>query len=209
MHKTRFCRTKNINKPENIEKILCASLDSLMEVCNVYKLLEDLVAEGEKICKNNENKRRKGGIPKRKPVNRTTTINSNKRKPASSNLTASTIVQLDEEDPFLNKCGEYIMDKLSEFDGFDSIAIKKGGRQKRQINFRSIFRVIRALSNGQFNSFSEIFAVFGISGESEVFFDNIIVQLAKFAKININTTQDLIPALFLKSFTDSTVRALN
>lgn len=43
-----------------------------------------------------------------------------------------------------------------------------------------------------------------ISGESEVFFDNIIVQLAKLAKVNINTTQDLIPALFLKSFTDST-----
>lgn len=38
-----------------------------------------------------------------------------------------------------------------------------------------------------------------------MFFDNIIVQLAKFAKVNINTTQDLIPALFLKSFSDSTV----
>lgn len=222
VHKTRFCSAKNISKPENIEKILCASLDSLMEVCNVYKLLEDLVAQGEKICKGNDSgKRRKGGLPKRKPFNRTSASGPPKRRP---NMTSSTVVQLDDDDPFLNKCGEYILDKLAEMETFespidlqvDSKAKSKvkskdetnHHRQKRQINFRNIFRVIRALSTGQFNSFSEIFSIFGISGESEVFFDNIIVQLAKLAKVNINTTQDLIPALFLKSFTDSTVSSL-
>lgn len=199
VHKTRFCSAKNISKPENIEKILCASLDSLMEVCNVYKLLEDLVAQGEKICKGNDGGKRRKGVPKRKPFNRTSP-NAPKKRP---NMTSSTLVQLDDDDPFLNKCGEYILDKLAELETFES---KANRRQKRQINFRSIFRVLRALSTGQFNSFSEIFSIFGISGESEVFFDNIIVQLAKLAKVNINTTQDLIPALFLKSFTDSTVR---
>lgn len=171
-----------------------------MEVCNVYKLLEDLVAQGEKICKGSDGKRRKGA-PKRKQFNRTT-VNGPKRRP---NMTSATVVQLDEDDPFLAKCEEYLMDKLAELEPFDA---KTNKRQKRQINFRNLFRVLRALSTGQFNSFSEIFAVFGISGESEVFFDNIIVQLAKLAKVNINTTQDLIPALFLKSFTDSTVRLI-
>lgn len=174
-----------------------------MEVCNVYKLLEDLVIEGEKICKNNDNKRRKGIKPSFNRFNRT---KPTKKKP---NITSSTIFQFDEDDPFLNKCADYITDLTSDkFDPNDNELNSNINRrrQKRQINFRSIFRVIRALSTGQFNSFSEIFQIFGISGESEVFFDNIIVQLAKLAKVNINTTQDLIPALFLKSFTDSTVR---
>ena len=126
-----------------------------MEVCNVYKLLEDLVIEGEKICKGTESKRRKGGGLKR--FNRT---GSNRRKP---NMTSSTIVQLDDDDPFLNKCGEYILDKLSELEPAYEQGERK--RQKRQINIRSIFRVIRALSTGQFNSFREIFEVFGISGK--------------------------------------------
>ena len=172
-----------------------------MEVCNVYKLLEDLVAQGEKICKGNDSKRRKG-VPKRKPpFNRTTASGGPKKRP---NMTSATVVQLDDDDPFLNKCEDYIMNKLAELEPV--VDSKTNRRPKRQINFRNIFRVLRALSTGQFNSFSEIFAIFGISGESETFFDNIIVQLAKFAKVNINTTQDLIPALFLKSFTDSTVR---
>lgn len=130
-----------------------------MEVCNVYKLLEDLVAEGETICRGTENKRRKGGGIKRKPLNRTG--GPNKKRP---NMTSSTVVQFDEEDPFLNKCGEYIMDKLSELDPAYELQGERK-RQKRQINLRSIFRVIRALSTGQFNSFREIFEVFGISGD--------------------------------------------
>lgn len=174
VHKTRFCESKNISKPENVEKILCASLDSLMEVCNVYKLLEDLVADGEKICKGTDTKRKKGGIKRiRPPFNRT----SNRRKPIN---TSSTFVQMNDDDPFLDKCSEYIMDKLSDLESSNEIQnVEKKQRNRRQINFRSIFKVIRALSTGQFNSFREILEVFGISG-------NYLIQIVLIVLIAYN-----------------------
>lgn len=171
-----------------------------MEI-KTYRFWYSNKKKGETICKGNDNKRKKGVKPSFNRFNRT---RPTKKKP--QNLTSSTILQFDENDPFLNKCADYLLDLTDKLDLSDAndLNVNLNRRQKRQINFRSIFRVIRALSTGQFNSFSEIFQIFGISGESEVFFDNIIVQLAKLAKVNINTTQDLIPALFLKSFTDST-----
>ena len=50
VHRGRFCSSKEIEKPENVEKILCATLTDLFEVCKITESLKDLVDEGRLIC---------------------------------------------------------------------------------------------------------------------------------------------------------------
>lgn len=38
VHRGRFCTSKNVKKPENVAKILCANLGDLLDSCEVSKV---------------------------------------------------------------------------------------------------------------------------------------------------------------------------
>lgn len=65
VHRGRFCSSKRINKPANVEQILCASLNDLFDICKITEALDDLVVEGERIC---TGRRRAGGGPRPRPT---------------------------------------------------------------------------------------------------------------------------------------------
>ena len=50
VHRGRFCSSEDLEKPKNVEKILCATLTDLFEVCKITESLADLVEEGNYIC---------------------------------------------------------------------------------------------------------------------------------------------------------------
>lgn len=60
VHRGRFC-SKEIEKPDNIRRILCASLMDLFEVCKITEALEQLVDDGRKICEGGKSRRGGGG----------------------------------------------------------------------------------------------------------------------------------------------------
>lgn len=87
----RFC-SSDLSKPENIEKILCASLTDLFQVCRITEALEDLVQDGKEICEgksSGKDTKRKRGFKRRTPKrknNGTESRGSKRRlrKPAGS-----------------------------------------------------------------------------------------------------------------------------
>ena len=71
VHRGRFC-TSDLEKPANIEQILCSSLSDLFEVCKITEALEDLVQDGKDICegKKSDKKSKKRGFKRPKSVKR-------------------------------------------------------------------------------------------------------------------------------------------
>lgn len=90
VHRERFC-SSDLEKPENIDKILCSSLTDLFEVCKITEALEDLVQEGKDICegKKADKKTKKRGFKKPRSPKRSGNFTRGQRrvrKPAGGRI---------------------------------------------------------------------------------------------------------------------------
>ncbi|RWS27383.1 amiloride-sensitive sodium channel alpha subunit-like protein, partial [Leptotrombidium deliense] len=170
VHRGRFCSNMNIEKPPQVETILCATLDTVLEVCEISKTLESLLEEGKEICLGSRRNQR--SIFPRVP-------NSN-----------STVR------PRFGSRGR----GRGRGGGFPR------RRGKRQVGIRDLIEAVRFFTSTANSAAkgNDSGGLLGGLGESGAFLENVIVQLANFANININTTNELLPALFIKSFSDVT-----
>ena len=271
LHRGRFCRAQ-LPKPPALQQVLCASLDSLMQVCGIYELLNQLVTQGERICNagtsggrrrhpdrgkkqnttsstvarpskqkpsKNEDKKRRPYRNKKKPLRNQENDGKSKRLDSingeeqgysmTGTESAAPSDKEEKSDDFDDNLGDLKMEeekrtnlvsKLNLDDNFwgeieavlnekpselerliqhgletdakeefqnnseledegDSAQTENKNKRKspivnksqqnqkrspRQINYRTIFRVLHSLVTGRFSSFRQILEMFGITG---------------------------------------------
>lgn len=50
VHRGRFCASKDIDKPEIIENILCANIGDLLNSCEISNMMDELLEKGQETC---------------------------------------------------------------------------------------------------------------------------------------------------------------
>uniref|UniRef100_T1KCT8 Uncharacterized protein n=1 Tax=Tetranychus urticae TaxID=32264 RepID=T1KCT8_TETUR len=187
VHRSRFCayQDENINKPVDVESILCANLDKMLDLCEISSFLNELLDQGREIClPNSVNRRPNRPRPINFPFNNSTRNINRGRSPISLRT-------------------DKIQPKVGNNSSFNSRR-----RLPRGLSLREFIQGFRMFISGDvvglFNS-TGLLTGLGVSSlESGSFIDTAIIQLAKIYGINIKSSDDLIPALFLKGFADIT-----
>ncbi|KAI1292797.1 Degenerin mec-4 [Halotydeus destructor] len=211
VHRGRYCSNKDIMKPENIEKILCASLNDLLDVCKIHEVLDDLVKEGERICLGKKKERRKGARKTtkgtRKPGTRSPrrTGPGNRRGPRRPGK--SDPGSFNSSGPFgADDIGNMLPEPVDPGGGLEYPETDRRSRDPRhrgkrdiEFNFKTLMQTFRALQAG--NLTGGLFA--GLT-EAGGMIDTVILHVASLYGINVNSTKQLLPALFVKAFTEVT-----
>ena len=171
VHRGRFCASKEIDKPEIIENILCANIGDLLNSCEISNMMDELLVKGQETC----------GV-----------------KAAEADASPPVV------GPPSGSSGS-------------SGGGSGGGRRrgKRQLQLRDIIKTVREVGtairgDGQkgssiidiYNDFQDNLKKLadGTGGP----LDETLTQAAKFLGFNVSNSLDIIPALFMKAFTDTT-----
>lgn len=177
VHRGRFCASKEIDKPEIIENILCANIGDLLNSCEISNMMDELLEKGQETCGVKVTEGGGGG-------------GGDSSSPVVGPPSAS---------------------------GSSSTSTGGGGRRrgKRQLQLRDIIKTVREVGtairgDGQkgssiidiYNDFQDNLKKLadGTGGP----LDETLTQAAKFLGFNVSNSLDIIPALFMKAFTDTT-----
>ena len=164
VHRGRFCASKEIDKPEIIENILCANIGDLLNTCEISNMMNELLEKGQETC---------GVKDTGQASTQSGTTNTTNRRRGPT-------------------------------------------RGKRQLQLRDIIKTAREVSNafrgdGQkgssiidiYNDFQENLKQLAEGSGGPL--DESLTQFANFLGFNVTNSLDIIPALFMKAFTDTTV----
>ncbi|KAJ6225061.1 hypothetical protein RDWZM_003606 [Blomia tropicalis] len=163
VHRGRFCASKEIDKPEIIENILCANIGDLLNTCEISNMMNELLEKGQETC---------GVKDTGQASTQSGTTNTTNRRRGPT-------------------------------------------RGKRQLQLRDIIKTAREVSNafrgdGQkgssiidiYNDFQENLKQLAEGSGGPL--DESLTQFANFLGFNVTNSLDIIPALFMKAFTDTT-----
>ncbi|RWS14312.1 amiloride-sensitive sodium channel alpha subunit-like protein [Dinothrombium tinctorium] len=160
VHRGRFCSNEDIEKPIQVETILCATLETVLEVCEISKTVDSLLEEGAEIC-------------------------TGKKRNIRNNLRPKTV----------NRGSQNFKNETTGGGGGGDSGGRRRGRfprrrGKRQLGIRDIFEAVRFFTSSGSKSGNDSGLLGGL-GESGAFLENLIVQLANFAEIKINSSDEL------------------
>ena len=166
VHRGRFCFNKRIDKPSNVEQILCASLNDLLEVCKISDALDELVIEGEKICTNGKSRARKvSPVADIRPKTRPRPQFNNRRRPVTTidnEVPSSSFNASDDSknDTIVRGRGRQFRPRLRP-------TLRRGKREV-ELNIKTIISTFKAIQSG--NLTGGIFESFTVSIISLILF---------------------------------------
>ncbi|KAF7495560.1 Amiloride-sensitive sodium channel subunit gamma [Sarcoptes scabiei] len=178
VHRSRFCASKHLKKPEVIENILCAKIGDMLNQCKIPSLMEDLMHRGETICELKQTRSaRRGNRPQRNDQsfqNETIESEIQNRQSRWKNLRGKRQIRIGDIIKTVREIGNAV----------------RGDGQKGS----SIIDI--------YNDFQE--SVKSMADGNGGALDEALTQLAKVIGLNVTNGLDIIPMLFMKAFTDTT-----